>query len=572
VKYEQPYGIGDPNASYINGDPSIGRQGSIPPAAAFENPQREIVNLIGDAAQMPTDEDLHQTTRAVRDGKLQFCVDTGILNSLQIALKGPPILNYQAGLALRVLVAHSVTGPSTLTIGALNAVAIKRRDGSETGANDLLAGQIATLVHDGTFFQLVNMGVSTGGGGTINNYFTDIPYVRDTGTANHLIGAYSPALPDLREGRTVEIRVLHNTTGPVDFTPNSFPTKPVVHPDGTPLNPGDGVVNQIWLLCYDGADWQLLSACCGAQPATAPVPQAGPGRSLQFRMYIGSTPNVVTAIGASGTCSYLMRRPSINSNRQIWTYSVFMKNPDTVTTVDNNPEHYATGNPTYAGVQMWVAAEAAMQLSGLNWAKIYGKMSFGVLWNSVYYGIVQTTAPWVTGSGLPSPPAGTIVGYFQAGSFTDQNWHHLCWKNDGATSIVTIDGVVWAQGSTSGQPSTWNSTVPHMIGARPMEGGDGTPPYEGCAFRMAEIMHVDGQCLDWSVFCKIDNGVVIPILPTDPASTFNKNYGPNGFYLNFQDSSMLTANTLGKDVSGQGNNFTPVNFQPTDVLTDYPGK
>ena len=46
MKYNQPYGITDPEAPYINGDPSIGRQGSIIPAAAVEFPQRDIISAI----------------------------------------------------------------------------------------------------------------------------------------------------------------------------------------------------------------------------------------------------------------------------------------------------------------------------------------------------------------------------------------------------------------------------------------------------------------------------------------------------------------------------------------------
>ena len=38
---------------YVNGDPTIGQEGSIPPAAAFEHPQREIVNLIKNATFSP---------------------------------------------------------------------------------------------------------------------------------------------------------------------------------------------------------------------------------------------------------------------------------------------------------------------------------------------------------------------------------------------------------------------------------------------------------------------------------------------------------------------------------------
>ena len=53
------------------------------------------------------------------------------------------------------------------------------------------------------------------------------------------------------------------------------------------------------------------------------------------------------------------------------------------------------------------------------------------------------------------------------------------------------------------------------------------------------------------------------------------NYGTNGFYLNFSDNSGTTATTLGKDSSGNGNNFTPNNFSVAagagnDSLEDTP--
>ena len=46
MKYNQPFGISDPNAAYINGNPTTGTMGSIPPAASVEFDQREIVALI----------------------------------------------------------------------------------------------------------------------------------------------------------------------------------------------------------------------------------------------------------------------------------------------------------------------------------------------------------------------------------------------------------------------------------------------------------------------------------------------------------------------------------------------
>ena len=285
MKYVPPYGTTSPNpdsVSYINGDPSIGRQGSIPPAAVFENPQREIVNLIDDSQQTPADQDLHQLTRGVRDGKLNFCVDSGPLNQLQIVLPGPPLQSYTAGLIVNILVAHTNTGPVRIVIGTLNPTSLKRRDGSELQPNDILAGMIATCACDGTYFQLINMEAQSPPGPP-TTIMIDIPYVHDTSVnANRVIGLYSPPLVDIREGRTVEVKLANNVTGPTTFIPNNFPEHPVAHPDGTPIKAGDGVINQIWLLCFDGAQWQLLGVYFTVPVVPPTVPSVATGKSLKL--------------------------------------------------------------------------------------------------------------------------------------------------------------------------------------------------------------------------------------------------------------------------------------------------
>src|SRR5215831_8107290 len=105
MKYQPPYGISDPNAAYINGDPSIARQGSILPAAAAEYPQREIVNFINSSNITPSDNDLFQLTRSSRAQWVNFCADTGSANALSVALT-PPLTAYRQGLPLRVLVSN----------------------------------------------------------------------------------------------------------------------------------------------------------------------------------------------------------------------------------------------------------------------------------------------------------------------------------------------------------------------------------------------------------------------------------------------------------------------------------
>jgi len=87
---------------------------------------------------------------------------------------------------------------------------------------------------------------------------------------------------------------------------------------------------------------------------------------------------------------------------------------------------------------------------------------------------------------------------------------------------------------------------------------------------LTEINFIDGQALTPSSFGETDSitGVWKP-------KAFSGTYGTNGFYLNFSDNSNNTAATIGKDYSGNGNNWTPNNISVTagvtyDSMTDVP--
>ena len=77
-----------------------------------------------------------------------------------------------------------------------------------------------------------------------------------------------------------------------------------------------------------------------------------------------------------------------------------------------------------------------------------------------------------------------------------------------------------------------------------------------------EINMVDGQQLTPSSFGQT-NSVTGVWQPIKYAGT----YGTNGFYLNFSDNSNNTATTIGKDNSGNGNNWTPNNISVTAGVT-----
>ena len=82
---------------------------------------------------------------------------------------------------------------------------------------------------------------------------------------------------------------------------------------------------------------------------------------------------------------------------------------------------------------------------------------------------------------------------------------------------------------------------------------------------MTEINFIDGSQLTPSSFAETD-----AVTGEYKPKKFVGSYGTNGFYLNFSDNSGTTATTLGKDYSGNGNNFTPYNFVTGDAVKDSP--
>jgi hypothetical protein len=110
----------------------------------------------------------------------------------------------------------------------------------------------------------------------------------------------------------------------------------------------------------------------------------------------------------------------------------------------------------------------------------------------------------------------------------------------------------------------FNNNVPHNIGRREIS----TTFY--CGLYMTEINFVDGQALTPSSF-----GLNDPETGIWSPKRYTGTYGTNGFYLNFSDNSGTTSTTLGKDSSGNGNNWTPNNFSVTagsgnDSMVDSP--
>jgi hypothetical protein len=164
MKYNPPYGAPGSNDPYINGDPSTGTMGSIPPAASIEYPQRELVNLITAAGLTPDNADLTQLARGIQSGKIIYGVDSGTANAYAITLS-PALLNYYDGLAVWMLPANSNSGPSTININGLGPRNIVRRGGAALQSGDMPAQYKSLLTYNAIHsnFELYGTGFTIGG-------------------------------------------------------------------------------------------------------------------------------------------------------------------------------------------------------------------------------------------------------------------------------------------------------------------------------------------------------------------------------------------------------------------------
>jgi hypothetical protein len=130
-------------------------------------------------------------------------------------------------------------------------------------------------------------------------------------------------------------------------------------------------------------------------------------------------------------------------------------------------------------------------------------------------------------------------------------WHHLCYVMKNKVITMYFDGVEKAtqftrenQTELNSRQTTFGSNLKHYLGSNVDNGANLN--YDGY---MSDIYFINGSALEVSEFGEQRNGKWLP------KQTSIANYGTNGFYLNFSDQT-----DPGKDFSGNGNNWIPVNY------------
>ena len=234
--------------------------------------------------------------------------------------------------------------------------------------------------------------------------------------------------------------------------------------------------------------------------------------------------------------AYLNRTPSSNGNKQIWTFSVWIKHT-----------HISAGT-----AKTFFSA-------GSNNPDTIIKFDSDRFEISRYYNVEGGYTSRVTSTRVLRDPSA---------------WYHLVGAVDTTQSTASnrvklyVNGTQVTDFDNSNYPAQnfnyeLNSTsYPTYIGRHP--GGQYFDGY------ITEFNFVDGQQLTPASFAETnaDTGQWVP-------KKYSGSYGTNGFFLNFSDNSGTSATTLGKDSSGNSNNFTPSNFSVTagkddDSMLDTP--
>lgn len=128
---------------FTDGDPSLGVLGTIITAA--------MMNAVNNHRHKGSDTD--------GDGAIDYAADSGAADAYVVTL-APALSAHVVGMPIRFKATNANTGASTININSLGAIAIKKNVSSALAAGDIAAGQIVTVVYDGTNYQLAGTGQS----------------------------------------------------------------------------------------------------------------------------------------------------------------------------------------------------------------------------------------------------------------------------------------------------------------------------------------------------------------------------------------------------------------------------
>jgi hypothetical protein len=232
-------------------------------AVTVANGQTQILNanIVAYTASPIIPIKLPQVPAGVQDGRWLYGTDTGAVNALVAKVTPVPSV-LTLGMTVHIKVAATNTGASTLNLNGLGTVAIHRAGGAALSAGDLLIGQVASLVYDGSFWQTANY-LGTAGANTNNFNNVNMPYALDTSTSSNTITVSpTPAMPGtISAGQVLIVKLANPITGATTIACSGVTGSPfpVISFTGQPLTYGAAGTNEMLWMLYDGTNFQIVN-------------------------------------------------------------------------------------------------------------------------------------------------------------------------------------------------------------------------------------------------------------------------------------------------------------------------
>ncbi|MBB4952774.1 hypothetical protein H4S14_000816 [Agrobacterium vitis] len=291
MKYYPPYGSTDPNAPYIDKDTASAVRGSVPPAAAIENPMREIVDVIAAAGLTPSDG-LQLLSALQRLGLASATRARSWMSVLSMTLSSAP---GSPSVGDAYLIPAGASG-----IWAANVGKIAEYTGASWTYLTPPNGHGISLP-DGRVFERI-------GGSYVEKIAFDTQsgkwnFAGAGGTATSITVALNPAPVSLPDGMVITVLTAFAAAGPTTINVNGLGAVNVFSQAGTLIKQGDWPSAVPVQFIRRGSAWFLQSVSLGDVKAYADLNLAA------LRVYQSTSTFAVQVPSRSTRCMFQVWAP-----------------------------------------------------------------------------------------------------------------------------------------------------------------------------------------------------------------------------------------------------------------------
>jgi hypothetical protein len=212
-----------------------------------------------------------------------YATDSGGIANTYVVAPTPAVTALTIGATVTFSTANANTGASTLQVSGLASKSLTKKGAAALVSGDILATPAMYFaIYDGTQWELLNPSSGAGGTGTVNNctilnalgWFSatgtaisclgesdasQYQYAADTGAANAYVITLAPPLASLQNGDIVTFKTSNPNTGASTINVSALTVKNITKFGTVPLVAGDIRSGALYILEWDGTEWQLMN-------------------------------------------------------------------------------------------------------------------------------------------------------------------------------------------------------------------------------------------------------------------------------------------------------------------------